>query len=108
MFCHLSVAVLAELGRVFLSENHVIVLPSTCVLVWKIKVCACVRLCVLVCVCVCVSAAEIPVQQDYTTDSIKVGSPMLTFALFLIRVLTRLQVFSMQAGGCWWWGWGCL
>lgn len=43
VFCHLSVAVLAELGRVFLSENHVIVLPSTCVLVWKIKVCAFVR-----------------------------------------------------------------
>lgn len=35
-------AVFAEPGRVFLSEKHVIVLPSTCVLVWKIKECACV------------------------------------------------------------------
>lgn len=39
---HLCCSFLAELGSIFLSKSHVIALPSTCVLVYKISVCVCI------------------------------------------------------------------
>lgn len=42
-----------------MSKSHVIALPSTCVLVYEIKVCVCVR------VCAEQAAAGMSVQWDY-------------------------------------------
>lgn len=113
-----SCYVLAELGSVFLSKSHVIALPSTCVLVYEIKVC--VRACVQnrqECRCSGITCTHAALQCTTSTRVWSSWSGNVKRARFRVDFFSPFFFLCTHAGTCpqvfvftnatrgwWWWG----